>query len=257
MWFNIKDRWDHKDITSINGDANDLKPRLEEEGQSIILQINYDEIENSSTTVNNTIEAIISETGMCSLVYYPGKEFNTYSTRSINEIIEYPETKYITELYFSPTFIRHIQSFLKLQNLSVGKEFKSLYKYIDYMEDDDDDKKELITKLIGLYLDLIPDYTANKDKDVQGILRFKVKEITTKDPGARRRDFNITLYITQGKKHITKTHFKISILKDNTYFAENDLNKDPIKKEKIMLIFLTEYDRIMRISIEKSDKSFK
>ena len=256
MWSNVEDKWNFRDITSNNGDANKLKPRLEKEKQSIILHINYDEIDSSTTTVNNTIEAIVSETGMCTLVYQPGKTFNTFVIKSIKDILEIPETKYLSEVDYSPNFVRHIQSFLNVQNVAVGNEFKTLYKYIDYMEDDDDDKRTLITKLTDLYLDLIPDYMMYKEKDVQGALRFKVKEIT-KDPEARRRDFNITLYIAQGKKHIVKTHFKISILKDNVYFGMNDSNKDPIKKEKVMFIFLTEYDRIMRISIENSDKSFK
>ena len=255
MWSAIEDRWNYKDVTSINRDINELRPRLEEEKQSIILHINYDEIESSSTTVNNTIEAIISETGMCSLVYQPGISFNSYIIKA-SDIIEHPDTKYITEDDFLPSFIKHIQNFLKLQNLTVGNEFKSLYKYIDYMEDDEDDKKELITRLIKFYLDLLPDYTSNKDKNVKGALKYTIKEIT-KDSESRSRDFNITLYLSQGKKHIVKTHFKISILKDNVYFGKNDLNKDPIKKEKVMLIFLTEYDRIMRISIENSDKAFK
>lgn len=256
MWSNVEDKWNFRDVTSINGDANDLKPRLEKEKQSIILHINYDEIDSSTTTVNNTIEAIISESGMCSLVYQPGKTFNSYSTRSTSEIIEYPETKYLTEADYSPSFVRHIQSFLNVQNVTLGNEFKRLYLYIDYMGNDDDEKRDLVTKLIDLYLDLIPDYVANKDKDIQGALRFKVTEIT-KDPESRRRDFNITLYITQGKKHIVKTHFKISILQDNVYFAHNDSNSNPAKKEKVVFIFLREYDRIMRISIENSDKAFK
>lgn len=255
MWSNVEDKWNYKDITSINGDDDELRPRLEEEKQSIILHINYDEIESSSTTVNNTIEAIISETGMCSLVYQPGISFNSYITKS-SDIIEHPDTKYITEDDYLPSFIKHVQNFLKLQNLTVGNEFKSLYKYIDYMEDDEDDKKELITRLIKFYLDLLPDYVSNKDKNVKGALKYTIKEIT-KDSESRSRDFNITLYLSQGKKHIVKTHFKMSVLKDNVYFGKNDSNKDPIKKEKVMLIFLTEYDKIMRISIENSDKAFK
>ena len=49
----------------------------------------------------------------------------------------------------------------------------------------------------------------------------------------------------------------MSILKDNVYFAYDNTDREPIKKEKVLLIFLTEYDRVMRISIENSDKAFK
>lgn len=255
LWTAIEDRWNYKDITSINADANELRSRLEKEKQSIILHINYDEIESSSTAVNNTIEAIISESGMCSLVYQPGKSFSSFIS-SNKVIIEDPDTKYLTEEDFLPTFIKHIQSFLKLHNLSVGNEFKPLFRYIDYMEDNDDDKKELINRLMNFYVDLLPDYTANKDKSEKGTLKFKVREITS-DTESRTRDFNITFYIAQGRTHIVKTHFKMSILKDNVYFAYDDTNKEPIKKEKVLLIFLTEYDRVMSISIENSDKAFK